>query len=73
MFADVAHQFSAQILHGSEDAAAHDVSLNARNQFSTWFSHEEFVGVKCICTLRCAEKKSATHWVSWLPTLSQMT
>src|SRR6218665_3355718 len=43
------------------------------NQFSTWFSHDEYVGVKCMRTLPCCTRKSRTRWVLWLLTLSQMT
>src|SRR6218665_126206 len=43
------------------------------NQFSTWFSHDEYVGVKCMRTLPCRTRKSRTRWVLWLLTLSQMT
>src|SRR6218665_3067859 len=42
------------------------------NQFSTWFSHDEYVGVKCMRTLPCSTRKSRTRWVLWLLTLSQM-
>src|SRR6218665_2838416 len=43
------------------------------NQFSTWFSHDEYVGVKCMRTLPCCTRKSRTRWVLGLLTLSQMT
>src|SRR6218665_582681 len=43
------------------------------NQFSTWFSHDEYVGVKCMRTLPCCTRKSRTRWVLWLLTLLQMT
>src|SRR6218665_3767710 len=33
------------------------------NQFSTWFSHDEYVGVKCMRTLPCCTRKSPTRWV----------
>jgi len=34
------------------------------NQFSTWFNHEKYVGLKCIRTLRCAARKSSPKFGS---------
>src|SRR6218665_12809 len=42
------------------------------NQFSTWFSHDEYVGVKCMRTLPYRTRKSRTRWVLWLLTFSHM-
>src|SRR6218665_2844549 len=42
------------------------------NQFSTWFSHDEYVGVKCMRTLPCRTRKSRTRWGLWLLTVWQL-
>jgi hypothetical protein len=42
---DVAHEVPVQILGAGEDAAGDHVALDAGEPVSTWFSHDEYVGV----------------------------
>jgi len=39
------HQLPSEIGHRGEHAAGNDVALDLGNQSSTWFSHDEYVGV----------------------------
>src|ERR1700730_9285267 len=43
------------------------------NQISTWFSHEEYVGVKCSRTFGLAFKNSSTFFVLCADRLSRIT
>jgi len=49
---DTAHEFSPEVWHRGKDAARNDIALDLREPQSTWLNQDEYVAVKCRCTLR---------------------